>query len=704
MKKCTPALFVIFMVMLMTGSAGIVSAQGWQWARGAEGGLDEGYYCAIDGAGSLYANGDFSAATSFGTYSLTGTGSYVVKYDSAGSVKWAIETNAVMNTTGSFGLATDPFGNEYLLGYHTVDLFFNGYGISAPGTGKWWYYLAKIDSAGVVQWLENIGNLGASSGITAGNCITTDETGNVYITCPYTGTATIDGYVLDSAGYGDLFVGKFNPSGNAIWVKTYREPHGTVVTSGITVTPTHKIYISGYFDGDSLLFGTDNLVDTGTHANYTGYLAKLDTGGNTLWAKGTGGSSGGDEFTGVVTNSNEDVYLTGFYVSCVLHLAPDTLPQPPVGSYGFLAKYDSAGGQTWVKLMRGQGVSAWEPALDSCGNVWVSATLDVEGACVDTIDGHILTSTEADGDPMFIAGWTSSGTYLEGAVLASGGDDLNSLVIDRRGNIFVEADYHTPQLIVAGDTLTLTSMETNFVAKYAPFSGCGISAGLITGDSILCKGGTMALDAVPAGGTWSSSNVVVAKVGSVTGVVTGIDPGVAVITYTASGVFATRTVTVILTPSHIVGPSDLCLWPTALSDATPGGLWSSSNPGVATIGSGTGIVTGVSLGTVTITYAISASCFATATDTVIVCEAGVQAVTASDNKIELFPNPASTQLTITTSGQIRSVVITNLLGQTVYSSQSPVGSLQASVDISALPSGVYFVKVNGAELRKFVKE
>lgn len=41
---------------------------------------------------------------------------------------------------------------------------------------------------------------------------------------------------------------------------------------------------------------------------------------------------------------------------------------------------------------------------------------------------------------------------------------------------------------------------------------------------------------------------------------------------------------------------------TTLADATPGGTWSSSTPSVATVGSLTGIVTGVSAGTATITY------------------------------------------------------------------------------------------------------
>ena len=39
-----------------------------------------------------------------------------------------------------------------------------------------------------------------------------------------------------------------------------------------------------------------------------------------------------------------------------------------------------------------------------------------------------------------------------------------------------------------------------------------------------------------------------------------------------------------------------------LSDTTLGGTWTSSNTGLATVGAGTGVVTGVSSGIVTITY------------------------------------------------------------------------------------------------------
>ena len=84
---------------------------------------------------------------------------------------------------------------------------------------------------------------------------------------------------------------------------------------------------------------------------------------------------------------------------------------------------------------------------------------------------------------------------------------------------------------------------------------------------------------------------------------------------------------------------------------------------------------------------------------------------SATNTITIFPNPATSSLTIQSTNQpIANVCITNLLGQAVYSKQSTAG-LQVAIDVSALPTGIYFVQVNlayrqagGAEVKKFVKE
>ena len=74
----------------------------------------------------------------------------------------------------------------------------------------------------------------------------------------------------------------------------------------------------------------------------------------------------------------------------------------------------------------------------------------------------------------------------------------------------------------------------------------------------------------------------------------------------------------------------------------------------------------------------------------------------NNTHLSLFPNPATAQLTITAPNAINEVTITNLLGQTVY--HQYYSTPQVKVDVSGLPAGVYFVKVNGSEVRKFLKE
>ncbi len=163
----------------------------------------------------------------------------------------------------------------------------------------------------------------------------------------------------------------------------------------------------------------------------------------------------------------------------------------------------------------------------------------------------------------------------------------------------------------ANITYTLTSTGcyvTSTVTVNAP------PAGISGGTSPFCPGATTTLTNGTSGGAWSSSDAALATVGSSTGIVTGVSGGSPVITYTlGTGCFSTATVTVISTPA-ITGGVGLCVGATStLSNAISGGSWVSSNPGVATIGSSSGVVSGVSLGSTVVTYTFPSTCTITAT-------------------------------------------------------------------------------------------
>ncbi len=74
-----------------------------------------------------------------------------------------------------------------------------------------------------------------------------------------------------------------------------------------------------------------------------------------------------------------------------------------------------------------------------------------------------------------------------------------------------------------------------------------------------------------------------------------------------------------------------------------------------------------------------------------------------ESTIALFPNPATTILTITSPDKITQITITNLLGQTVYCELPTVHCQPIKVNVVSFPAGIYFVRVNDSMVRKFVK-
>lgn len=161
---------------------------------------------------------------------------------------------------------------------------------------------------------------------------------------------------------------------------------------------------------------------------------------------------------------------------------------------------------------------------------------------------------------------------------------------------------------------------TNFT--YSLSTGCkdnttatvNPTPGTITGTPKTCAGASTTLGNATTGGTWSSSDVTAATIGSGSGIVAGLTPGITTITYTmGTGCYRTATVTIYPTPAAITGGgTPMCIGSSfTLSDATAGLSWSTSNTAVATVTS-SGIVNGVGAGTATITYmAAAASCIAT---------------------------------------------------------------------------------------------
>lgn len=147
------------------------------------------------------------------------------------------------------------------------------------------------------------------------------------------------------------------------------------------------------------------------------------------------------------------------------------------------------------------------------------------------------------------------------------------------------------------------------------------NAGIITGPSSVCESASVLLTDAATGGIWSSSNSHASVAG---GTVTGLSAGTSVISYSVTNscgtAVATKTIVVHPLPvaGSISGATAVCVSSTmTLTDAAPGGVWSSGSTNAAI--DSTGVVTGLSAGTAVLSYTVVNGCgTATAVHTIIV--------------------------------------------------------------------------------------
>jgi uncharacterized protein YjdB len=225
--------------------------------------------------------------------------------------------------------------------------------------------------------------------------------------------------------------------------------------------------------------------------------------------------------------------------------------------------------------------------------------------CAGTVDTIMFF-----GPTTTLFNWVNSDPSI-GLISGSGG-------IQPMGTALVIFQANNPTLNPITSILSVTPTQAGCTGAPQTFTITVNPNPTITGNNPLCAGATLQLTGsgtAAANNAWVSGTPANGTVSN-TGLVTGLNAGNTIITYTnANGCTATQTVTVNASPT-ISGNTVIC--PNTTSQLTGTGApagnnaWSSSNTGIATV-SNNGLVSAVSFGTATITYTASTGCSGTTT-------------------------------------------------------------------------------------------
>jgi len=148
------------------------------------------------------------------------------------------------------------------------------------------------------------------------NDLTTDPSGNIYVTGVFSGTVdfgfdfgTSD--IKTSAGLSDIFVTKIDRHGAYCWTRTMG---GTLYDSGNGITDdlAGNIYVAGGFYG-TVDFGLDfRVTDIKTSSHYeNAFITKINSAGTYGWTRTIGGGIGASKCRDIAVDRSGNICLTG---------------------------------------------------------------------------------------------------------------------------------------------------------------------------------------------------------------------------------------------------------------------------------------------------------------------------------------------------------------------------------------------------------
>ena len=356
----------------------------------------------------------------------------------------------------SNGVSSDATGNAYVTGTISNPGLFENITIPCHAADV---FLAKYDPNGAIVWVS----VGGGDLLDQGNDIAADAVGNSYVvgaiqTNGLHPTAQFDNITLTGHGDYDWFIAKYDVNGNVVWAKNAGSTLGDIA-KGVALDSTGNIYVCGLFSGTMTVDG----VTVTSSGLFDVFLAKYDVNGTLLWLKRAGGG-GSDIAHGVTIDVSGNVAIVGEFQNTA-SFDSHSVTSAGLGN-AFIAKYDSAGNNLWVRSGGGTTSFATDPAraivTDTANNFYITG--DYTGMA--SFDG--LSLSNAGLRDVFVAKYNSNGVIQW---LHHGGgphaEEAHSIAVDQSGNSWVTGFLGSgPNVVFDGLSLPPRGNEYVFLAKY----------------------------------------------------------------------------------------------------------------------------------------------------------------------------------------------------------------------------------------------
>ncbi|MCF0206798.1 MAG: SBBP repeat-containing protein, partial [Bacteroidales bacterium] len=286
------------------------------------------------------------------------------------------------------------------------------------------------------SWVKAFGN--ADNDVVSD--VAVDNLGNIYITGTFSSSLDIYGNSISSLGETDFYVAKFLPEGSLVWLKSCGSA-GEEQANAIAVDGNGNVYVAG-LSSDNTSFGENAFPSRG---GLDGFLLKLDTDGNFIYAR-TFGSYLTDNAFDVAVASDNSVYVTGYF-NYALQIGGTSHFQMAVGAEdAFLVHLDASGNVLW-------SMSHSSPSYD-CGMKVVCEGTNVILASV--FSGNVFFGATQLSSPntnsVYVAKMNSAGNVQWAKKLGDAANtdyEVSALGVKPNGEVFVAYNAEDDNSIIA---------------------------------------------------------------------------------------------------------------------------------------------------------------------------------------------------------------------------------------------------------------